>query len=195
LSGLTFQSGELPLAKQVVAEAGELVVPDAVLVLTRVCLRERFSARSGPLARARGHAITVVAQFVQEDVQELEGPCLTFRPLDQPVACGVRKLNFRRKRRDSKRTNRVCAPHRAFVGRAALYARYRRDYPAEFVLRLRQFSRDGHGRLLDLGCGTGQLLLQLAGFFDEVVGIDPEPDMLREAERAARERRSRMPAG
>jgi SAM-dependent methyltransferase len=78
---------------------------------------------------------------------------------------------------------------RAFVGRAALYARYRRDYPAEFVLRLRQFSRGGHGRLLDLGCGTGQLLLQLAGFFDEAVGVDPEPDMLREAERAARERK------
>ncbi len=77
---------------------------------------------------------------------------------------------------------------RAFAGRAALYARYRRDYPAEFILRLRQFSRDGHGRLLDLGCGTGQLLLQLAGFFDDAVGIDPEPDMLREAERAARER-------
>lgn len=78
---------------------------------------------------------------------------------------------------------------RAFAGRAALYARYRRDYPAEFILRLRQFSRDGHGRLLDLGCGTGQLLLQLAGFFDDAVGIDPEPDMLREAERAARERK------
>jgi len=77
---------------------------------------------------------------------------------------------------------------RAFAGRAALYVRYRRGYPAELILRLRQFSRGGHGRLLDLGCGTGQLLLQLAGFFDDAVGIDPEPDMLREAERAARER-------
>jgi SAM-dependent methyltransferase len=78
---------------------------------------------------------------------------------------------------------------RAFAGRAALYARYRREYPAEFIRRLRQFSRGGHGRLLDLGCGTGQLLLPLAAFFDEAVGIDPEPDMLREAERAARERK------
>jgi SAM-dependent methyltransferase len=78
---------------------------------------------------------------------------------------------------------------RAFAGRAALYVRYRRGYPAELILRLRQFSRGGHGRLLDLGCGTGQLLLQLAGFFDDAVGIDPEPDMLREAKRAARERK------
>ncbi len=79
---------------------------------------------------------------------------------------------------------------RAFAGdTAAYYARYRRDYPAELILRLRRFSRDGHGRLLDLGCGTGQLLLQLARFFDDAVGIDPEPDMLLEAERAARERK------
>lgn len=78
---------------------------------------------------------------------------------------------------------------RAFAGKAALYARYRRQYPTEFILRLRQFSRNGHGRLLDLGCGTGQLLFQLAGFFDDAVGIDPEPDMLREAERVARERK------
>jgi SAM-dependent methyltransferase len=56
------------------------------------------------------------------------------------------------------------------------------------ILRLRRFGGDGHGRLLDLGCGTGQLLFQLAGFYEEAVGVDPEPDMLREAERAARKR-------
>jgi SAM-dependent methyltransferase len=43
--------------------------------------------------------------------------------------------------------------------------------------------------LLDLGCGTGGLLLQLAPFFRRAVGIDPEPDMLREAERATPEAR------
>jgi SAM-dependent methyltransferase len=77
---------------------------------------------------------------------------------------------------------------RPFAGRASLYARFRRDYPAEFILRLRQLTADGGGRVLDLGCGTGQLALQLAPFFEEAVGLDPEPDMLREAERVARKR-------
>jgi SAM-dependent methyltransferase len=76
-----------------------------------------------------------------------------------------------------------------FAGETArYYARYRREYPTELVEHLRRFGRGGRGRLLDLGCGTGQLLLQLAGFFDHCVGIDSEPDMLREAARLARER-------
>jgi ubiquinone/menaquinone biosynthesis C-methylase UbiE len=72
---------------------------------------------------------------------------------------------------------------------ATFYAQYRRAYPAEFVARLRAM-RGGGGRLLDLGCGTGVLLLQLAPFFDQAVGIDPEPDMLREAKKAAKEQAS-----
>ena len=77
---------------------------------------------------------------------------------------------------------------RPFAGdTASFYARYRRAYPAELVARLGEFGCNGRGRLLDLGCGTGTLLLQLAPFFEHAVGIDPEPDMLREAQRALRE--------
>jgi SAM-dependent methyltransferase len=80
-------------------------------------------------------------------------------------------------------------PARPFAGdTASFYARYRREYPPELISRLQEFSFGGRGRLLDLGCGTGQLLLQLAAFFDQAVGIDPEPDMLREARSAARAR-------
>jgi SAM-dependent methyltransferase len=77
---------------------------------------------------------------------------------------------------------------RPFAGdTAGFYSRYRRAYPAEFVARLAGFSGGGGRRLLDLGCGTGALLLQLAPFFKRAIGVDPEPDMLREAQRAARE--------
>lgn len=78
---------------------------------------------------------------------------------------------------------------RPFAGDTArFYARYRREYPEQFIARLVDFNRGGSGRLLDLGCGTGELLLQLASFFEHAVGVDPEPDMLREAARKARER-------
>ncbi len=71
---------------------------------------------------------------------------------------------------------------------ASSYARYRRWYPSELIDDLaRRFSGDGRGRLLDLGCGTGHLLLPLASVFDQAVGMDPEPDMLREAARLAAE--------
>ncbi|MET9242331.1 class I SAM-dependent methyltransferase [Nonomuraea sp. NPDC003709] len=50
---------------------------------------------------------------------------------------------------------------------------------------IRAFGLDGSGRLLDLGCGTGQLTIPLAGHVAEAVGVDPEPDMLAEAARQA----------
>jgi SAM-dependent methyltransferase len=53
------------------------------------------------------------------------------------------------------------------------------------VTHLLELGRHGGGRLLDLGCGTGTLLIQLAPSFRQAVGIDPEPDMLSEAARTA----------
>lgn len=42
------------------------------------------------------------------------------------------------------------------------------------------------GEVVDLGCGTGQLALPMAGRVHAVVGVDPEPDILRRAHQAAR---------
>ena len=42
---------------------------------------------------------------------------------------------------------------------------------------------DGNGRLLDVGCGPGVLALRLAPLFQEVVGLDPDAEMLAEARR------------
>jgi SAM-dependent methyltransferase len=44
---------------------------------------------------------------------------------------------------------------------------------------------DGHGSLLDVGCGPGTVALFFAHLFASVVGLDPDPGMLAEAERAA----------
>lgn len=68
-----------------------------------------------------------------------------------------------------------------FKGTAPYYARYRPGYPPELLDRLATAAGlDGTGRLLDLGCGTGQLAVPLARHFDEVVAVDVEPEMLAE---------------
>ncbi len=69
-----------------------------------------------------------------------------------------------------------------FTGTAKWYAQYRVGYPPELFAYLKHyFHLDGMGRLLDLGCGTGQLAIPLSPQFAEVVAVDPEQEMLNEA--------------
>ena len=69
---------------------------------------------------------------------------------------------------------------------AAFYAQYRRGYPADFVNMLAQALQLGPGDVAaDIGCGTGQLTIPLAGRVRAVVGMDPEPAMLALAGQAA----------
>ncbi len=71
---------------------------------------------------------------------------------------------------------------------ASFYARYRRGYPAAFTGLLASALRlDADAVVADIGCGTGQLTIPLAGLARAVVGMDPEPDMLALAARAAAE--------
>lgn len=69
-----------------------------------------------------------------------------------------------------------------FAGTAHYYARYRPGYPDTFFQHvIARFGLDRTARVLDLGCGTGQLAIPLAPHVHEVVGMDPEPEMLAEA--------------
>jgi hypothetical protein len=73
-----------------------------------------------------------------------------------------------------------------FSGAAAHYLRGRPPYAEGLADASRDaLGLDGHGRLLDVGCGPGVVAVRLAGLFDEVVGLDPDADMLREAQRHA----------
>jgi SAM-dependent methyltransferase len=75
-----------------------------------------------------------------------------------------------------------------FRGTAYWYARYRPDYPAAFIDEIvSRFDLDGSGRLLDLGCGTGHLTIPLAPYVESIIGLDPQSEMLAEAERCANE--------
>ena len=69
-----------------------------------------------------------------------------------------------------------------FKGTAWYYSRYRDPYPhALFELLRAEFRLDGHGRLLDVGAGTGHLALPLHPDFEEIVAIDISAEMIEEA--------------
>jgi len=73
-----------------------------------------------------------------------------------------------------------------FTGTAWYYAKYRLGYPREFFdFVVRYYGLDGKGRLLDLGCGTGQITIPLGRYFQEAIGLDPEREMLAEAQKEA----------
>jgi ubiquinone/menaquinone biosynthesis C-methylase UbiE len=71
---------------------------------------------------------------------------------------------------------------------AGFYHQYRRGYPsAVFDTVAGAFGLTGEDIVIDLGSGSGQLTLPIAGRVQAVVGMDPEPDMLACARRAAAE--------
>ena len=73
-----------------------------------------------------------------------------------------------------------------FKGTAPYFARFRLPYPEPLYDLLRaKFGLDGTHRLLDLGCGTGTIALALRDDFEEVIGIDPEPELIGDAESIA----------
>lgn len=67
-----------------------------------------------------------------------------------------------------------------FRGTADYYSRYRPAYPPALFTDLLARAGSG-GRLLDLGCGTGEITLPLHTHFAEVHAVDPEPDMIARA--------------
>ncbi len=73
-----------------------------------------------------------------------------------------------------------------YGGCAAHYLQGRPPYSRGLgTVLTRELGLDGHGTLVDVGCGPGVLAVQLASLFDAVIGIDPDRDMLAEAERHA----------
>jgi len=74
-------------------------------------------------------------------------------------------------------------------GKAKYYKRYRPALPEKLFgflgNKLELNAKSKLDRLLDLGCGTGQLTIPLSRYFNEVIGVDPSQDMLKEAKLVA----------
>ncbi|MFN8516035.1 MAG: class I SAM-dependent methyltransferase [Chloroflexia bacterium] len=75
-----------------------------------------------------------------------------------------------------------------FRGTARYYEQGRLPYPPGLADAMAAaLDLDGSGRLLDVGCGPGTVALRVAHLFAEVIGLDPDADMLAEAARRAAE--------
>ena len=73
-----------------------------------------------------------------------------------------------------------------YLGSAPYYARGRPPYAPDLAPALaRALSLDGHGRLVDVGCGPGIVTLLLAPLVAQAIGVDADAAMLAEAERRA----------
>lgn len=72
-----------------------------------------------------------------------------------------------------------------FSGEVAdYYAKFRPGYPPPVIDTLVQrLGLTSEHRVLDLGCGTGQLAVPLSEHVERVLAVDPEPDMLAHAPR------------
>jgi 2-polyprenyl-3-methyl-5-hydroxy-6-metoxy-1,4-benzoquinol methylase len=76
-----------------------------------------------------------------------------------------------------------------YSGSAPFYLEGRLPYaPGMADALARALELDGRGRLLDVGCGPGIVALELASLFEQVVGLDADPDMIAEAEAETRRR-------
>jgi SAM-dependent methyltransferase len=75
-----------------------------------------------------------------------------------------------------------------FEGTAAHYRQGRNPYAPTLADALAEhLCLEGRGRLLDVGCGPGTVALHFAHLFERVIGLDPDPGMLAEAQRAGEE--------
>ena len=73
-----------------------------------------------------------------------------------------------------------------FKGTAWYYARYRAGYPQAFFDRVKdKFNLSKNDRVIDLGCGTGQIAIPICQCVREVVALDPESEMLVEGKMLA----------
>lgn len=73
------------------------------------------------------------------------------------------------------------------------YAKYRPSIPQEVInVIVKHFDVKPTDRVLDIGCGTGQVALAMEGRCGEMVCLDPDPETLIQAEKATKNSKIRF---
>ena len=80
-----------------------------------------------------------------------------------------------------------------YSGTHEYYAKYRPAIPEEVIdVIVEHFDIKPTDRILDIGCGTGQVALAMEGRCGEMVCLDPDPEMLRLAKKATKNSKIRL---
>lgn len=80
-----------------------------------------------------------------------------------------------------------------FSGTYEYYAKYRPGIPEEVIdVIVKHFDIKPSDRVLDIGCGTGQVALAMEGKCGEMVCLDSDPEMLEWAEKATNDSQTKL---
>lgn len=81
----------------------------------------------------------------------------------------------------------------SYRGTYEYYVKYRPSIPKEVINAIvKHFDVKPTDRVLDIGCGTGQVALAMEGKCGEMVCLDPDPKMLKWAQKTARHLKTKL---